>query len=235
MRYRDGDGRVFLNRNKQPYDLILCDAFHGGYIPFHLLTREFFRLVKQQPDAERRGRRSTSMTAPSCSSRRIVTMRAEFPSLHLYPTGEGEVIAVGMMQPRDDKDALARRAAEMQEKFKFRYPLPEADGAARRQCRRLAGRDADRRFRAGRSLQRAAQYAGEEEAVAAAACTTARCVPAKAGDPAQEDWIPAFAGMSGVCGFGFVTASPAPCADRRSDRSCPCRSSWRRRQSPSAA
>ena len=55
----------------------------------------------------------------------IVTMRAEFASLHLYPTGEGEVIAVGMMQPRDDKDALFKRAAEMQEKFKFRYSLPK--------------------------------------------------------------------------------------------------------------
>ena len=43
VRYLDGDGRVFLNRNKQPYDLILFDAFHGGYIPFHLLTKEFFR------------------------------------------------------------------------------------------------------------------------------------------------------------------------------------------------
>ena len=47
VRYLDGDGRVFLARNKRPYDLILCDAFHGGYIPFHLLTREFFRVVKR--------------------------------------------------------------------------------------------------------------------------------------------------------------------------------------------
>ncbi len=41
VRYLDGDGRVYLNRNKEPYDLILCDAFHGGYIPFHLLTGNF--------------------------------------------------------------------------------------------------------------------------------------------------------------------------------------------------
>src|SRR5690606_4340591 len=48
IRYRSADGRVFLNRNKELYDLILCDAFHGGYIPFHLITREFFRLAKQR-------------------------------------------------------------------------------------------------------------------------------------------------------------------------------------------
>ena len=48
MRYHEGDGRVFLNRRKETYDLILVDAFHGGYVPFHLLTREFYALVKQR-------------------------------------------------------------------------------------------------------------------------------------------------------------------------------------------
>src|SRR5262245_55396667 len=38
VRYLDGDGRVFLNRNKGLYDLILLDAYRGGFIPFHLLT-----------------------------------------------------------------------------------------------------------------------------------------------------------------------------------------------------
>ena len=41
VRYLEGDARVFLNRHKEPYDLILVDAFHGGYVPFHLLTKEF--------------------------------------------------------------------------------------------------------------------------------------------------------------------------------------------------
>ena len=47
VRYHEGDGRVFLNRRKDTYDLILVDAFHGGYVPFHLLTKEFYTLVKQ--------------------------------------------------------------------------------------------------------------------------------------------------------------------------------------------
>src|SRR5262249_27505676 len=48
MRYRAGDGRVFLNRDAERYDLILLDAYRGGYVPFHLLTREFYTLVKQR-------------------------------------------------------------------------------------------------------------------------------------------------------------------------------------------
>ena len=43
VRYHEGDGRVFLNRRKEPYDLILVDAFHGGYVPFHLLTGSSMR------------------------------------------------------------------------------------------------------------------------------------------------------------------------------------------------
>src|SRR5262249_57862650 len=44
MRYHAGDGRVFLNRNSEFYDLILLDAYRGGYVPFHLLTRELYTL-----------------------------------------------------------------------------------------------------------------------------------------------------------------------------------------------
>ncbi|MET0279225.1 MAG: fused MFS/spermidine synthase [Pseudorhodoplanes sp.] len=123
VRYLDGDGRVFLNRNKQAYDLILCDAFHGGYIPFHLLTKEFFRLVKKNLTPN--GAVAVNIhDGTKLFVSTIVTMRAEFPSVHLYPTGEGEVIAVGMLQPRSDED-VARRGAELQEKFKFRYALPD--------------------------------------------------------------------------------------------------------------
>ena len=32
VRYLEGDGRVFLNRNAATYDLILVDAFHGGLL-----------------------------------------------------------------------------------------------------------------------------------------------------------------------------------------------------------
>lgn len=123
IRYLDGDGRVFLNRNKQPFDLILCDAFHGGYIPFHLLTKEFFRLVKRNltPD----GAVAVNIhDGTKLYVSTIMTMRAEFPSVHLYPTGEGEVIAIGTMKPRD-RDWVVKRAADMQEKYKFRFPLPE--------------------------------------------------------------------------------------------------------------
>ena len=44
------DGRVQLRRfvrQKKQYDLIFLDAFRGGYIPYHLTTREFLQDIKK--------------------------------------------------------------------------------------------------------------------------------------------------------------------------------------------
>jgi spermidine synthase len=41
------DGRVFLERSKAKYDLIVVDAYRQPYVPFQLATREFFRLVRE--------------------------------------------------------------------------------------------------------------------------------------------------------------------------------------------
>src|SRR5262249_12873638 len=45
VHFIESDGRVYLNRNKNLYDLILLDAYRELGVPFHLLTREFYELV----------------------------------------------------------------------------------------------------------------------------------------------------------------------------------------------
>ena len=44
----ESDARVFLNRHTEPYDLIMVDAYTGSYIPFHLMTKEFYQLVRDR-------------------------------------------------------------------------------------------------------------------------------------------------------------------------------------------
>jgi spermidine synthase len=46
-----GDARVVLRRLSGSYDVVLVDAFRGAYVPFHLLTQEFFAecLAKLEP------------------------------------------------------------------------------------------------------------------------------------------------------------------------------------------
>jgi len=39
-----GDARPFLNNTEKTYDVIELDVYHGGvYVPFYILTREFFQ------------------------------------------------------------------------------------------------------------------------------------------------------------------------------------------------
>lgn len=123
VRYLEGDGRVFLNRNKEPYDLILIDAYHGGYVPFHLLTKEFYALIRQRlapgGAAVFNVHDGTKLYAST-----LVTLRAVFSGMHLYATGSGEMITVVTADAAPDAAALAERAKALQEKHRFRYELP---------------------------------------------------------------------------------------------------------------
>jgi len=43
-----GDGRAFIERSKEKYDVIFLDAFTATSIPYHLTTREFLQAVKDR-------------------------------------------------------------------------------------------------------------------------------------------------------------------------------------------
>jgi spermidine synthase len=124
VRYLEGDARVFLNRHKEPYDLILVDAFHGGYVPFHLLTKEFYALLKQRLTpggaAALNVHDGTKLYAST-----VLTLGSVFGDVHLYPSGEGETIAIVTAGPPPDAETLASRAASLQERHNFRFPLPQ--------------------------------------------------------------------------------------------------------------
>jgi predicted membrane-bound spermidine synthase len=123
MRYRAGDGRVFLNRSDELYDLILLDAYRGGYVPFHLLTREFYTLVKQRLTPG--GAAAFNLHDGSkLYASTVKTLGEVFAALDLYPSGVGEVIAVASASPLDPR-TLERRAAALQEHHGFRFPLPQ--------------------------------------------------------------------------------------------------------------
>jgi spermidine synthase len=122
MRYRDGDGRVFLNRHPETYDLILVDAYRGGYVPFHLLTREFYALAKQRLSAG--GAIAFNVhDGTKLYASTVRTLAEVFPALDLYSTGMGEVIAVAGLVPVD-RETLNARASSLQALHGFRYPLP---------------------------------------------------------------------------------------------------------------
>jgi spermidine synthase len=122
VRYLDGDGRVFLTRNKKQYDLILIDAFHGGYVPFHLLTKEFYTLIKQRLTPGGAAAFNVHDGSKLYAST-LVTLGTVFKTTDLYASGEGEVSVVVTDEPIT-QEALAQRANTLQSRHGFRYALP---------------------------------------------------------------------------------------------------------------
>jgi spermidine synthase len=124
VRYIAGDGRVFLSRSKEQFDLILLDAYRGGYVPFHLLTKEFYTLVKNRLAPG--GAASFNVhDGTKLYHSTVRTLSEVFPTLDLYPSGVGEVIATVSADPKFDHALLLTRASALQERYKFRYPLPD--------------------------------------------------------------------------------------------------------------
>ena len=124
VRYLDGDGRVFLNRNKELYDLIIVDAYHGGYVPFHLATKEFYALVKER--LKPNGAAAFNVhDGTKLYVSTIVTLRSVFPTVDFYPSGEEEVVTMVTPRPGPDREEVLRRAAALQERYGFRFKMPE--------------------------------------------------------------------------------------------------------------
>src|SRR5580693_4803852 len=126
-----GDGRVYLNRHKDLYDLILLDAFRELGIPFHLLTREFYGLVKEHLAPG--GAMASNVAANTkLYLSTLVTLGAVFPTVDAYPDwlnrSEAQAIAVAMPAQRPTADGLLQSAAALQQQYHFRYPLPALAG-----------------------------------------------------------------------------------------------------------
>ena len=168
VRYIAADGRVFLNRSKDRYDLILLDAYRGGYVPFHLLTREFYTLVKDRLTPG--GAVAFNVhDGTKLYHSTVRTLGEVFPTVDLYPSGMGEVIATleRRSQIRPQRAGHARRgvagALQVPLPAARRAQAPHRQSAARGQGRR----DHHRRFRAGEPLRHHRRAQGEAEEVAA--------------------------------------------------------------------
>jgi spermidine synthase len=124
----ESDGRVYLNRHKDRlYDLILLDAFRESGVPFHLLTREFYDLVKERLAPG--GAAAISIYSGTKLFRStLVTLRAVFQTVDLYPgwsaPDESQAIAVATPGKGPNRDTLMQRAIALQGQRHFRYAMP---------------------------------------------------------------------------------------------------------------
>jgi spermidine synthase len=89
MIYND-DARNFLSKTEKRYDMIILDAFSQNYVPFHLMTLEYFQLLdkKLTSDGVIISNNIGSMTGDRSDIVRAVykTISQVFPSLYVFPT-----------------------------------------------------------------------------------------------------------------------------------------------------
>ncbi|MCZ6860915.1 MAG: fused MFS/spermidine synthase [Alphaproteobacteria bacterium] len=118
------DGRVLLTRNRKArYDIIMVDAFRGGYVPFHLLTREFYQILKQRlaPGGVavfniHGGTKLFDST--------IATLKSVFGNVETVPAAGSVIAVVRLGAPLSLAEAKIRAAAR-QRMYNFRYDLTE--------------------------------------------------------------------------------------------------------------
>lgn len=117
------DGRIHLVRQAKAYDLVLVDAFRGGYVPFHLLTTEFYEILKRRLGA--RGVAVFNIHAGTeLFQSTLKTLQGVFPTVHFYDSGAGSIIAVATAEREVAAGTLLAKAEALQAQARLPYPLP---------------------------------------------------------------------------------------------------------------
>jgi spermidine synthase len=115
------DGRIYMARSSESFDLILVDAYQGTLVPFHLVTREFFTILKRRL-APGGAVVQNIMPRVLDVDRMVATARAVFPNVDLYRAGGNWVLVAHDGAARTGAE-LKARALELQQAHSLRYPL----------------------------------------------------------------------------------------------------------------
>jgi spermidine synthase len=142
LRLHAQDGRLFVARSEERYDIIILDAYLIDTIPFHLATREFFQAVRAHltPDGVLASNVIGALGGPRSGFFRAVhkTLREVFPSVYVFPVDWGRyggedvlrnIIVVGA-QAGPPLSAPAVRAAAAGAKAQAGVSLPRFEEAA---------------------------------------------------------------------------------------------------------
>lgn len=86
------DGRKFLQKTNQTYDVIYLDAYRKSQVPFHLTTKEFMELAYSKTDENGVVMSNIISTSSGPGSRfaraEYATMNSVFRSVYFFPTQE---------------------------------------------------------------------------------------------------------------------------------------------------
>ncbi len=125
MRVHVRDGRMFLRRSRDRYDMIILDAYRGGYIPFHLKTQEFLEIVAEHLTPNGIVIANLHQGTRLYSADRA-TFDAVFGQTYAFVGREdANVILIAHRQDRRfTREQLRSRAQQLQSAHSFNFDLP---------------------------------------------------------------------------------------------------------------
>ena len=102
MRLHAQDGRLFLTRTPNQYDIILIDAYFTDAMPFHLTTKEFFELAQKKltPNGIIVANLISAVTGPSGKIARafVRTQRQVFPQTYVFAARRPDNVSLDTIQ-----------------------------------------------------------------------------------------------------------------------------------------
>jgi len=123
------DGRLFLMTDGRQFDVIMVDAYRGPFVPFHLMTVEFYELARShlKPGGVLvQNVEPSTMLFPAS----VATLGAVFDNIEFYVAG-GNVVTVAYDGPQRTEVELRLQGEALQAQYGFRYPLAEMLDARR--------------------------------------------------------------------------------------------------------
>ena len=130
----EGDGRLYLNRHSEKYDIIVLDAFSGSYIPFHMMTKEFYQLVREHL-APHGVVAINILPSVKLYDSNVRTLKLVFDNLDFFDSGnptveETNVIVFGRLDAASEEQQR-QQAAAAQQHYKFHFDLAQLIAARR--------------------------------------------------------------------------------------------------------
>ena len=130
----EGDGRIYLNRHSEKYDIIVLDAFSGSYIPFHMMTKEFYQLVREHL-APQGVVAINILPSVKVYDSNVRTLKLVFDNLDFFDSGdktveESNVIVFGRLDAASEEQQR-QQAAAAQQRYKFHFDLSQLIAARR--------------------------------------------------------------------------------------------------------
>ncbi len=134
------DGRLWLRRSTERYDLVILDAYLIDTIPFHLATREFYQEIAARltPGGAAASNVIGAVRGPQSRLFRAIykTFRSVFPRVYVFPVGGSEpeslrnIILVGTGDPPLTHSEILARAAATEQSGRIRIEGFSRDAGA---------------------------------------------------------------------------------------------------------